>query len=191
MKSCVERFRKDCGRYPTTEEGLPALYVNPSVKGWRGPYVSKLSKDPWGNPYDYDSTQRGFTITSYGADGIPGGKGGAADIVVMELPVFSRWVGAKAPKPKMAEGDIATLRDGLDLFRLHHGRYPTAKEGLAILYRTPRGASQPYLDRKISFDPWGGSYRYTTGRGGYRLSSYGADGKRGGKGENADIEVQE
>ncbi len=36
--------------------------------------------DPWGNPYDYKSEGRNFTITSYGADGTPGGSDDDADI---------------------------------------------------------------------------------------------------------------
>jgi general secretion pathway protein G len=36
--------------------------------------------DPWGNPYTYKSQGRSFTITSYGADGTPGGTDDDADI---------------------------------------------------------------------------------------------------------------
>ena len=36
--------------------------------------------DPWGNPYDYKSKGRSFTITSYGADGTPGGTDDDADV---------------------------------------------------------------------------------------------------------------
>lgn len=36
--------------------------------------------DPWGNPYTYKSQGRNFTITSYGADGTPGGVDEDADI---------------------------------------------------------------------------------------------------------------
>jgi hypothetical protein len=31
-------FARDCGRYPTFDEGLMALLTNPGVKGWSGPY---------------------------------------------------------------------------------------------------------------------------------------------------------
>ena len=36
--------------------------------------------DPWGNPYRYKSQGRSFIITSYGADGTPGGTDDDADI---------------------------------------------------------------------------------------------------------------
>ncbi len=50
-------FNTDCGRYPTTEEGLKALIEAPaqlkSNNRWEGPYITELPKDPWGNPYQY------------------------------------------------------------------------------------------------------------------------------------------
>jgi general secretion pathway protein G len=84
-KSLLDHFHLDCGRYPTTEEGLNALHVAPaSLKDKWGPqpYTDKTSfNDPWGNPYLYLSNDPNqYTLKSYGEDGQPGGDGYAADI---------------------------------------------------------------------------------------------------------------
>lgn len=79
------RFSKDCGRYPTTSEGLAALFRKPKsgLKGWRGPYGSlPIGKDQWQNRYRYSSKGKAYVLTSFGADGKPGGKGPDKDLSV-------------------------------------------------------------------------------------------------------------
>lgn len=50
----LDMFEMDIGRYPTTEEGLSALRANPgSLGNWKGPYLKKEPKDPWGKAYLY------------------------------------------------------------------------------------------------------------------------------------------
>jgi len=73
----LDTFEVDNGRYPTNEEGLAALAVQPSgLTTWKGPYIKSQTgfKDPWGNAYVYRSpgTQNpnGVDIFSTG----PGGK---------------------------------------------------------------------------------------------------------------------
>ncbi len=87
-KSLLDTFNLNCGRYPTTEEGLGALETAPSgLEGkWRGPYGSKaVVNDPWDNPYVYESSANdAFTLKSYGADGVEGGTGDNEDLVVNE-----------------------------------------------------------------------------------------------------------
>jgi general secretion pathway protein G len=79
-------YKLDTGGYPTTEQGLQALRVKPeNVNNWQGPYTDKeIDNDPWGHPYLYRFPgEHGDEpdITSYGADGQPGGDGNNADIV--------------------------------------------------------------------------------------------------------------
>ena len=85
LESAVDTYRLDIGRYPTTEQGLAALRERPDgIDKWDGPYLRKeLPLDPWGNPYVYESpSEHGeYAITSYGADGMPGGEGDDMDIV--------------------------------------------------------------------------------------------------------------
>ena len=83
----VDQFKLDCGRYPTKQEGLSALFSRPNgLSLWNGPYVlQKIQNDPWGNGYIYvvpgPNGRSGYSIESYGADGEPGGEGDNADIV--------------------------------------------------------------------------------------------------------------
>lgn len=84
LEKALDQYRLDVGRYPSTEQGLAALQVQPAgVNRWAGPYLKKaVPTDPWGNAYVY--TQPGehgeFDLSSYGKDGQPGGSGEAEDI---------------------------------------------------------------------------------------------------------------
>lgn len=84
MEKALDQYRLDVGRYPTTEQGLNALILQPSgVSKWAGPYLKKgLPPDPWDKPYLYKSPgEHGeVDIFSYGRDGTPGGTGEDADI---------------------------------------------------------------------------------------------------------------
>jgi general secretion pathway protein G len=80
----LDQYRLDLGRYPTTEEGLTVLRVNPGNNPkWTGPYLQKdVPVDPWGNAYVYRAPgEHGeFDLVSYGKDGRPGGSGDAQDV---------------------------------------------------------------------------------------------------------------
>ena len=87
METALDLYRLDTGIYPTTDQGLVALVVQPSSgnvpRNWRqGGYLKKLTPDPWGNPYQYlypgEVTE--IDIFSYGADGEAGGEGIHAEI---------------------------------------------------------------------------------------------------------------
>ena len=88
--AALDAYRLDAGRYPTTQQGLDALWTAPTTDprplGWRGPYLRKATPlDPWGRAYEYRSpgtaSGGGFDLLSYGADGREGGTGEDADIV--------------------------------------------------------------------------------------------------------------
>jgi general secretion pathway protein G len=78
----------DSGQYPSTEQGLAALWEKPVLEpvpeGWDGPYLDKfVPDDPWGRAYEYTSPgPHGlpFGIRSFGADGLEGGEGADQDI---------------------------------------------------------------------------------------------------------------
>ncbi len=72
LRIAVERFHHHCGRYPTTEEGLAALLLNPDAEGWNGPYILGLRPDPWGRQFQYRLDHDEPVITSVGADAIAG-----------------------------------------------------------------------------------------------------------------------
>ncbi len=80
LSTALELYATEVGQYPSTEQGLEALWraPNPSPPNWQGPYLKKqLTSDPWGNPYvyRYPGTQYGydFDLLSYGRDGKLGG----------------------------------------------------------------------------------------------------------------------
>lgn len=89
LGAALDAYRLDNGRYPTTDQGLDALWqapmVEPRPNNWRGPYLRKaVPRDPWDNPYVYQSpgemNVQGFDLLSYGADGQLGGEGEDADV---------------------------------------------------------------------------------------------------------------
>lgn len=86
----LEAYRRDVGQYPTTVQGLAALWQQPTAEPrptmWRGPYIPKaLVRDPWDHPFVYRSPREAnpatYDLLSYGADGKPGGVEANADIV--------------------------------------------------------------------------------------------------------------
>ena len=85
VAASVETFRTDVGRYPTQQEGLNVLLVEPAgVDGWMGPYVKddRAIRDPWNRPVIYVVAADGnsFYVESLGADGRPGGTGVDRDL---------------------------------------------------------------------------------------------------------------
>lgn len=106
-------------------------------------------------------------------------------------PQVMKFLGSS--KSQTARIQIADLGATLDLYRLEVGRYPTTEEGLRALVENPGNVSNwsgPYLRRgELPKDPWGNEYqyRYPGQHGSFDIWSYGADGREGGDGENADI----
>ena len=85
IESALKLYYMDNSRYPTTDQGLEALVTrpnDPSLRNWRGPYLDKLPRDPWNNPYRYLYPGRNgeIDVFTYGADGQPGGEGINAEI---------------------------------------------------------------------------------------------------------------
>ncbi len=88
LESALNLYRLDNFNYPTSEQGLRALVVQPTgsdaPRNWRsGGYIDRLQKDPWGNDYQYlrpGRDGREYDLFSFGADGRAGGEGNNADI---------------------------------------------------------------------------------------------------------------
>jgi general secretion pathway protein G len=81
---------------------------------------------------------------------------------------------------RQARADIRGLEGHFKNFHRVTGRFPTEAENFVPLLQTG-------LIKDVWLDPWGRPYIYKMeGRNGYVLS-YGADGKPGGQGEDADI----
>ncbi len=73
--NALEMYRYNTGSYPTTTEGLEALYIEPNgITGWDGPYITKpvYPKDAWSVGFDYLSpgavNTTIYDLWSYGPD---------------------------------------------------------------------------------------------------------------------------
>jgi general secretion pathway protein G len=87
LEAALLEFRLDNSKYPTTEQGLGALTTqptDPSIRHWRpGGYIQRISKDPWGFDYHYETPGthgKDFDLYTLGADDQQGGEGTNADI---------------------------------------------------------------------------------------------------------------
>ncbi len=83
----LKEFRRKCGFYPTTEQGLEALVTKPTGGRECKDYPAngfiegeQVPKDPWDGDFVYESDGKTFNIISYGNDGEPGGEGSDADV---------------------------------------------------------------------------------------------------------------
>ena len=97
FSAALQTYFLDCGRFPTTEQGLDALWEKPVFypvpEKWDGPYLErKPGQDPWGTDFEYISAESSlmpaevpanlpYVLISYGADKTKGGKEGGDDIV--------------------------------------------------------------------------------------------------------------
>ncbi len=95
----------------------------------------------------------------------------------------------------VAQADIRAVSNALELYKLDNFRYPSTEQGLAALVKKPAGNPEPknwspggYL-KSVPNDPWGSPYQYAAPgkEKAYDLFSFGADGKAGGEGNDADI----
>src|ERR1700675_853430 len=73
IQTALDLYRLDNFKSPTTEQGLQALVKQPAdatITNYRsGGYLASMPKDPWNNPYLYQSPGpdgREYEITSYG-----------------------------------------------------------------------------------------------------------------------------
>lgn len=85
LEQALDQYRLDTGHYPSSEEGLEALFKKPSSEArWDGPYLKKaVPSDPWGSAYQYKfpGEHGEYDLFSFGKDGQPGGADAMADIV--------------------------------------------------------------------------------------------------------------
>lgn len=82
-------YFQDHGTYPTSEQGVAVLVKRKdkptaSAKATSGSgYLEHTPIDPWGNPYVYRGSQKAdeITLICWGADGVQGGTGEAAEVI--------------------------------------------------------------------------------------------------------------
>lgn len=81
VESAIEMYRMQTSKFP---EDLRDLVKEPEgVKGWNGPYLPKVPRDPWDVKLEYSypgNHDTEYDLYSLGADGQEGGEGPDADI---------------------------------------------------------------------------------------------------------------
>jgi general secretion pathway protein G len=83
LKVALQTYRLDMGNYP---DALIKLWQRPADANayWSGPYIDgQVPLDNWGREYQYQVDSKsdiGFSLYSFGADGVSGGEGLNADI---------------------------------------------------------------------------------------------------------------
>ncbi len=125
-------------------------------------------------------------------------------VVLIIIGLLGSLVGPKlfgkadAAKVQTAQTQVKMLKGALETMRLDISRFPTDAEGLALLNERPSDENialrwkGPYLGDALPPDPWGHAYRYSVpGANGQAVAIYslGADGKRGGEGNDADVGI--
>ena len=111
-------------------------------------------------------------------------------IAAVAVPqVMRMFEGAKTKAVKI---QLQTVGQALSFYQIDNGSYPDRRQGIGALWEAPEGLDSwagPYVRRAEQLtDPWGRPLLYTPldGREGFELVSFGADGKEGGRGEDAD-----
>ncbi len=103
----------------------------------------------------------------------------------------------KARRTK-AMAQIKNFEAALDLYQLDNAVYPTTEQGLKAIVEKSTIGETPCCFREggylrntnqVPLDPWNHDYVYLAPgtKGPYDIVSYGADGRPGGDGKNADI----
>jgi general secretion pathway protein G len=94
-----------------------------------------------------------------------------------------------------ARADVALLGQAVEMYRIDNMTYPRTEDGLQALVAPPATLARPdryrsggYLQR-LPADPWGTAYQYAFpgSKSRFDIYSFGADGKPGGEGDDADI----
>jgi general secretion pathway protein G len=87
LRTILMDYKRKCGLYPNTDQGLEALVEKPTGGKDCKRYPSngfiengKVPKDAWDEEFEYESDGRKYTIISYGKDREEGGEGPEADI---------------------------------------------------------------------------------------------------------------
>lgn len=123
-------------------------------------------------------------------------------IVIAIIAILAATVGFTAIKSLEKARRASTLTQidsftaALEAYYIDCGFYPTEEQGLSALRTKPTSPpvsdswAGPYVLKNIPRDPWGNEYEYTSPAedgSDYGIRSFGADGKIGGDGKNADI----
>ena len=96
---------------------------------------------------------------------------------------------AEGAKAKSASSQISRLSMAVESFYLDTGNTPERLEDLVSDPGDAAGWNGPYVKKQLLKDPWGRDYEYDSPgqHGDFDIVSLGADGQRGGEGNDADV----
>jgi len=109
-------------------------------------------------------------------------------IGVLAAMVAPRFIErADEAKVTATKSQISSIAQALKLYHLQHSSYPTSSEGLSVLVQ-PGANGKRYMDA-LPKDAWGNAFVYLSPgvHGDFDILSYGADGRAGGSGFDADV----
>ena len=119
-------------------------------------------------------------------------------VVLLIIALLAGYVGPKMfdrlelAKVQSAKGQMKSLGDALNQYRLDNGHYPSQALGLNALTERPANESGwhgPYLPKGAPNDPWNNPYQLKNPGAAHEIEiiSLGRDGQAGGEGTAADI----
>jgi len=134
------------------------------------------------NRIDRNKKERGFTLVEL-----------LLVLVILALIaglVLPNIIGkAEGAKVRAAGAQISRISLSVENFYLDTGITPDALDQLVSEPSGVSGWNGPYIKNSILKDPWGKDYQYRNPgeHGDFDVYSFGADGQRGGEGNDADI----
>ena len=118
----------------------------------------------------------------------------AADVLFLHVFMPRLWSTIPDERVRNVDRDIWGIKEALGLFQRDCGFFPADLDSLVVDKAKNvkcNGSYNPvgYLDI-VPMDPWGRPYIYLSDGHRYLIASYGADGKRGGRGKDEDAEIR-
>lgn len=180
--AAIEKYKADQGEYPVVLEYLATKPA--TAKTWpEGGYTKEPLKDAWDRNFIYRMPGTGapFDLLSHGKDGREWGRGDDAD-----LWSHNQWRAVKADATRKAIDDTAKI---LQQFNADQGQYPDTLNDLKLKPAYAKKWEKPYI-ADLPRDGFGHYLTYK--KGGtegepFDLTSDGADNRKGGIDENADL----
>lgn len=161
-----------------------------------------VPQDAWGNDFAYEtSIEHGYTITSHGSDGAPGGDGAARDIVwtpggeLRELTKEEKQeIEARREEQRFQVYRLVAVQRmvvvGVELVnhRRDKGQWPETIDEVK-----PGDDSDDAKVKAACFaDPWGNAFSFTTlPHDNFAVICHGRDGEPGGTEHDADFVITE
>ncbi len=118
----------------------------------------------------------------------------AADLLVFHVITPRGLFASHEHGIRKVDADLFGIKEALELFHRDCGLYPADLESLVANNAKGVKCNGTYDPRgylyKVPVDPWGRPYVFLSDGRRYLIASYGADGQRGGRGNDAGAEIR-